>query len=163
MERRLIIMRHAKSAHDDPTLADHQRPLNERGRQEAVEIAERLVEEGWIPDLVVSSDSLRTEQTWERMASVLGDDIPVEWDEDLYLAGTNAVSKVLGRVDSSVRTLLVLGHNPGWESALRFFSGEYHTLTTSNAALLEAEVASWKELVKSGSFSLHSLLRPRKD
>ena len=33
--RQLLLLRHAKSAWDDPALADHARPLNGRGRRAA--------------------------------------------------------------------------------------------------------------------------------
>ena len=59
MTRRLILMRHAKSdwgTGDD----DHDRPLNARGRGDAPRVGEALRELGWVPDLVVLSDSART-------------------------------------------------------------------------------------------------------
>lgn len=161
MSRRLIIMRHAKSSHADPSLSDHARPLNERGRKEAPEIARRLVELDWIPDQVISSDSRRTRQTWEVMAPAFDDEPIVEFDEELYLSGAMEIINALEQVPDHIETVLVLGHNPGWESALAYFSGEFHQMTTANAALLSAEGAQWKDVLRAGAFRLVEILRPR--
>ena len=67
MQRRLMLMRHAKSAWTSHVPTDHERPLNERGRRDAARVGKRLAKLGWVPDLVVGSDSRRTEETWERM------------------------------------------------------------------------------------------------
>ncbi|MGR3493424.1 MAG: SixA phosphatase family protein, partial [Shimia sp.] len=47
---RLILMRHAKSSWDHPDLTDHDRPLNERGREAAVRVGGWLRDQGWLPD-----------------------------------------------------------------------------------------------------------------
>ena len=71
MERRLIVMRHAKSSWKSDAETDHLRPLNKRGRDSAPLVAARLVELGWIPEAVYSSDSLRTRETWDGMMNAL--------------------------------------------------------------------------------------------
>ena len=60
MQRRLMVMRHAKSSWKSQVPTDHERPLNERGRRDAARVGKRLAELGWVPDFVVSSDSRRT-------------------------------------------------------------------------------------------------------
>jgi len=67
MSKRLIIMRHAKSSWTSGAATDHQRPLNKRGRRDAPRIGARLQHLGWLPDLVIASDSERTRETWQRM------------------------------------------------------------------------------------------------
>jgi hypothetical protein len=67
MQRRLMIMRHAKSAWSSDVASDHERPLNKRGRRDAPRVGKRLAKLGWVPEFVVSSDSRRTRETWERM------------------------------------------------------------------------------------------------
>ena len=162
MERRLIIMRHAKSTHDDPTLSDHQRPLSDRGWSQAREIAERLVQNDWVPQSLISSDSRRTRQTWEAMTALHDEEITPLWNQHFYLAGTEAICSALEDLDDEITDVMVLGHNPGWEAALAYFTGEYHTLTTSNAVLLSAQADHWTDLLRPKAFELVSILRPRK-
>ena len=59
MERRLIVMRHAKSSWKNESLRDHERPLNKRGRRDAPRIGEELASLGWVPQRVISSDATR--------------------------------------------------------------------------------------------------------
>ena len=64
MTRRLIVMRHAESSWDSSMGSDHERTLNERGRKDAPRVGAALVQKGWIPELVLSSDAQRTSETF---------------------------------------------------------------------------------------------------
>ena len=61
--RRVVVIRHAKSSWDDPSLADHDRPLSKRGRNALARLHEHIEEPGLRPDLVMSSSSRRTSET----------------------------------------------------------------------------------------------------
>jgi phosphohistidine phosphatase len=108
MSLKLILMRHAKSDWDDPTLSDHQRPLNKRGRASATAMGDWLRERRHLPDLVLSSDSARTQATWER----LGMTAEVRMMRSLYLSPALQMLEVLRQLRDA-QTVLMLGHNPG--------------------------------------------------
>ncbi len=161
MERRLIVLRHAKSAWETEAPSDHERPLNKRGRRDAPRVAEHLSELGWKPDRVLASDSARTRETWELMKPVLGD-CGVTFTRELYLAGVAAVRAQLGPIADTVRTVLVLGHNPGWEEVVQRLAGVMEPLGTCNAALLTVEANSWQEaLLLDGCWKLREVVRPK--
>ncbi|KAG8494343.1 hypothetical protein CXB51_012087 [Gossypium anomalum] len=61
--RRLILLRHAKSSWQHPSLRDHDRPLSKTGRVDAVAVSRKLERMGWIPQLILCSDALRTRET----------------------------------------------------------------------------------------------------
>ena len=61
----LILLRHAKSSWKDSTLNDFDRPLNSKGCNDAKKIGKRLLDRDIIPDVIVSSSSIRTKQTIE--------------------------------------------------------------------------------------------------
>jgi len=162
MGLRLIVMRHAKSSWNSDAPTDHRRPLNKRGRRDAPRIGERLRQLGWLPDLVLSSDSTRTRQTWQGLASALGDDIEVEFTRELYHGGHHALMEAIAAVPTSVRTLLVLGHNPSWEEAVEWLTGEDTPMTTANAALLWSDVQEWGNSVsRPNRWTLEQVLRPK--
>lgn len=140
--RRLILMRHAKSAWDTDAPHDHARPLSGRGRRDAPRVGAYLAELGWVPDRVLSSDSARTRETWIRMAAAFDHAIDVIWSRRLYAAGLEEIEEAVADQDDA-ETLLVLGHNPGWEDAVTWLTGEEEPLTTANAALLEGDHATW--------------------
>ncbi|MEZ5979192.1 MAG: histidine phosphatase family protein [Planctomycetota bacterium] len=161
-ERRLIVMRHAKSSWDSGVANDWDRPLNERGKHDAPRIGERLAELGWVPDAVVASDARRTRETWERMASALGPPPLVTFEHGLYLEGLDAIRASSVEWNASHRTVLVLGHNPGWEDAVGELVGAPIGMTTGNAALLVGAGADWAEALL-GAWKLEALLRSRRN
>lgn len=107
MTKRLILMRHAKSGWDDPTLQDIERALNERGRESATALGHWLRERGYKPDAVLSSSATRTRETF----SLLGTKAPVTFKPELYLASSGVMLKWLKTCQAD--TILLIGHNPG--------------------------------------------------
>jgi hypothetical protein len=73
--RRLILLRHADSE-TSGRLRDYDRPISMQGKREAAKIAQQLCSLGWVPDLIIASNSKRTKQTL---------DIMVEASEELAL------------------------------------------------------------------------------
>jgi phospholipase C len=55
--KRLLVLRHAKSSWKDPDLPDHDRPLNKRGRHDALLMGKLLKYEDLKPDLIISSSA----------------------------------------------------------------------------------------------------------
>lgn len=159
--KRLILLRHAKSSWDTDAANDHSRPLNERGRAEAPLLGPRLVERGWRPDRVLCSDAVRARETWELAESTLDPRPAVHLDRRLYLAGPHQIREVVQDQPEDVGTLLLVGHNPGWEDCVAWFAGEDVVLKTATVAVLESkEDASWVDLMaKPQTFSLQDLFR----
>lgn len=116
MIKTLFLLRHAKSSWDDPTLEDFDRPLAKRGREAAPLMGQEMARRGWLPDLAVVSSSLRTRQTWDLVAPQLSRDIAVTFDETIYEAPAGRILAAIRKVPAQVATLVVVGHNPGFES-----------------------------------------------
>ena len=164
MKRKLILLRHAKSAWDTDAATDHERPLNKRGRRDAPRVAAKLAELGWLPERVYSSDSSRTKETWDRMKDTLspkGSSPEVTFSSELYQAGLEAIRTLIGKGDRKVETILVIGHNPGWEDAVEALTGKSVRLTTCNAVLLSTKSDSWSEALGSASWKIEHVLRPK--
>jgi phosphohistidine phosphatase SixA len=162
MERRLIVLRHAKSSWETEAATDHDRPLNKRGRRDAQRVGKRLAKLGWEPELVFSSDSKRTRETWERLKESFDDATEATFTRDLYHAGIGAVRSALAAVPDSIKTVMVIGHNPGWEGVVDVLTGGEVTLTTCNAALVLVEADSWTDAAAlDGLWKLDTLLRPK--
>ncbi len=157
----MIIMRHAKSSWESTADNDHERPLNERGNREAVLVGVRLEALDWRPDLVLSSSARRTVETYERLAHAWTEEVAVRYIPEFYLAGHQAIEAQVGELDESVSTVLVLGHNPGWEEAVAHFTGISLRLTTSNACLMSLGEADWSTAVGRTDWTLGTVLRPK--
>jgi len=112
--KRLILLRHAKSSWDDDSLADHERPLSPRGRDDAPEMGRRLARLGVAPDLLLTSSARRARATAERIAAELPPDRRrIVLEPALYLASPGEMLAVIAGVDDACTELLLVAHNPG--------------------------------------------------
>jgi phosphohistidine phosphatase len=66
-------------------------------------------------------------------------------DEQLYLAGAATLLERLRSVDDAIRSVLVVGHNPGLEDLATVLSGRRIPLGTASVAALDVD-RSWAEL-----------------
>ena len=160
MDRKLIVMRHAKSSWDSPGQADHQRSLNDRGKRDSPRVALHLASLDWQPQFVLSSDAQRTRETAALMLSVWEAGIDANYSANLYLAGTDQLEEEIGSVSEEVETLLTLGHNPGWESVVHRLTGESIVMKTGTAALLTGFCETWKQAFAI-SWTLDDVVYPR--
>lgn len=111
MNRRLILIRHAKSSWDDPALDDHSRPLNARGVRAAAAIGRWLASRGHVPDEVLCSTATRTRETWAGIAAAMGLTLAPRLVGRLYHANPETMLAVLR--EATGQTVAMLGHNPG--------------------------------------------------
>ncbi len=148
--KELILVRHAKSSWKDPTLSDHERPLNKRGKRDAPEMGERLARSGCDPDLMVSSSAIRALETARSVAGKLGyprEIIAVE--ERLFHAGVAELLQVIRGVEDSVDSLMLFGHNPGLtDLANHIGPREILNMPTCAVLHLGLKSASWTEVGK---------------
>ncbi len=113
---RLVLIRHAKSDYP-PGVADHERPLNDRGRRDAPEVG-RWLAANVTPSgttVVIVSSALRTQQTWAAASPCLSDawdSVRIETDDRIYEASPWALREVV-RDHPEVETIVLVGHSPG--------------------------------------------------
>ncbi|MEU9119926.1 histidine phosphatase family protein [Streptomyces sp. NPDC048506] len=121
--RRLVVLRHAKSAWP-PDVADHDRPLAERGLRDAPAAGRWLRAADCIPDLVVCSTAERARQTWELAAEQLPDRPTVRHEPRLYGADPADLLAVVRETPPDVGTLLLVGHNPAVQDLVLLLAQE---------------------------------------
>jgi phosphohistidine phosphatase len=162
MKLRLIVMRHAKSSWESDASSDHARPLNDRGRRDAPRVGNKLLELGWAPDTLLSSDSRRTRETFDGMQTMLPTLKHIEFSPALYHASIEPLREAIQLLPDDAKIVLALGHNPGWEIAVHWLCGATVEMKTATAALLECEAASWMESVAMrGGWDLVDVVRPK--
>ena len=109
---RLILLRHGKAEADAASGRDFDRSLTERGRRDALTVAQALDQAGVRPDLVLVSSAARAAQTWETMAEVFPAAEVLETPE-LYETGPDALLSLARAEGGKAGTVMVVGHNPG--------------------------------------------------
>lgn len=121
-KRKLIVLRHAKAERGNTT--DHDRPLTARGRRDALAAGRWIAEAELHPDLTVCSTATRAKETWALAAMELGDGISTAMARAVYEADLDALLRVVRDTPGEVRTLLLVGHNPGLQNLVLALSGE---------------------------------------
>lgn len=121
-QRTLLLLRHAKSSWDDPELDDFDRPLAERGRKAAPRMAAEMSARGWQPNAALVSASVRTRQTWDLVSAALGPRIAATFTDAIYEAPAERILENIRLTSDDVSVLLVIGHNPGFETLARLLA-----------------------------------------
>lgn len=164
-----MLVRHAKSAWDDSSLADHDRPLAPRGRRALPLLVRHLASGVPPPDVVLCSSSRRTVETCAAIRPMLPETVVVEVDERLYGATAQELADRLSRLDGSVDCAMLIGHNPGLQDlAVALASeGDERALTQlerkfpTGAAVTISFRGDWGELA-AGSGRVDDLFMPRR-
>lgn len=108
----LMLLRHAKAVQQSRG-DDFARDLQEMGRRDVERLGGYLAARGIVPDFALVSASARTRQTFETLAAALPTSIPARFGEELYNATAAELRTLVRGVDPGVKTLMVVGHNPG--------------------------------------------------
>ena len=165
--RTLMLMRHAKSAW--PDVPDHERPLAPRGERDAPAMGRWLRTVDRIPDYVLCSTARRASQTWLLAQAELGTAPLVSFDDSVYFGSTAQLAELLQRTPASIRTLLLVGHDPAVHELALLFAGDASDpgarerlavkFPTAAVAILEFE-EDWAQLER-GTARLISFMVPR--
>jgi phosphohistidine phosphatase len=110
----IFFIRHAKSSWDNATISDFERPLNERGKHDAPEMAKRLAKKDIKIDAFISSPAKRAKKT----AQIFAGEFDVEKENiiyvpELYNATLPVFSKVIKSLDEELKSIAIFSHNPG--------------------------------------------------
>lgn len=145
----LILVRHAKSSWNDQTRRDIDRPLNERGRQDAPVMAGNLDKRGIHPQRILCSPALRTASTAEIFANHLS--IPKELihlERQIYLAGSAHLLQLIRQQDDNIDTVMLVGHNPALTDLFNELCKDtkLDNMPTCCVAQLSLSVTQWSSL-----------------
>lgn len=110
----LLLVRHAKSSWDNASMKDFDRPLNERGKKNAPEMASRLIKRNIQIDLLVSSPAKRAKTTATLFSRELKKkESDIVFYEELYHADSDVFTQVISKIKDKYDCVAVFSHNPG--------------------------------------------------
>ncbi len=165
----LTLLRHAKSAWDDPVGSDFDRPLSRKGRKAASRVGAEMRERGLAFDRVVASPAARVVETLADVGEGYGAPLRATFDQRLYLASPATLLELIRGIDDGADHLLIVGHNPGLERLAMLLTrddgdglraqiaAKYPTATIAEIGL---PVASWRD-VAAGLGRVQRFIRPR--
>jgi phosphohistidine phosphatase len=112
--RRLMLLRHAEARRPEG-VGDHDRPLTPLGRKQSAEMGKYLARQHLTPELAVISTARRTQETWALVLAAAQYEVKQQDEPQLYEAAVHNIIELLRKTPSAVKTLLLVGHNPGFE------------------------------------------------
>lgn len=157
----LILMRHAKSSWKDNSLPDHQRPLNRRGKRDALRMGKFLKKQGHKLDMILCSTATRAMSTVKRFLQEYDFGGEVFYFDDLYGADIEVYIAILNRLDNNVDSAMIVGHNPEMDYFLEVVCDEYEHMPTASIAVIQVSIENWADLKEISHGELINLWKPR--
>lgn len=141
----VIIIRHAKSSWDNVGESDFDRPLNDRGKEDAPRMAKRLLERDVTIDAFISSSAKRARKTAALFIKEFnGDKEDIILVPELYLAGPDAFFEAIAKAPASAKTIALVGHNPGiTEFANELTDVRIDDMPTCAIFAVKADIKEW--------------------
>ncbi|MBA4168066.1 MAG: histidine phosphatase family protein [Chitinophagaceae bacterium] len=141
----LLLIRHAKSSWENFTVTDQERPLNERGKKNAPEMAARLLKRNILIDSFLSSPAKRALATAKLFAGVYdrkSREIIVV--PELYLASSDAFTKTILHAPEDSSSIALFSHNAGITEFANSLSGvRIDHMPTCSVFAVKCPIASW--------------------
>ena len=148
--KKILLTRHAKSSWKDMSLSDRERPLNKRGKRDAPEMGQRLVQRGIQLDLIISSPAKRAIKTATKLAKEVGYTKKIMREENLYDASEWHILEVIRSLDSKFDKVMLVAHNPGLTDLVNQISGRrLDNVPTCGIVELDYNIETWEEVGES--------------
>jgi phosphohistidine phosphatase len=87
---------------------------------------------------------------------------PIKFDERIYEASPLALFNLIREFDDRYESVLIVGHNPGFENLVRLLTGEAVSMPTAALARINLKIEKWSEL-EADRGELEFLLRPKEE
>lgn len=143
----LLLVRHAKSDWNDPSLSDFDRPLNDRGKRDAPVMAHRLIDKKIKIDAFITSPAKRAKKT----ATVFAREYKKDKDDlilkdELYGAAPVTFFEVIASTNNKFDTIAVFSHNPGiTDFANELTASRIDNIPTCGIFAVKVECKKWSE------------------
>jgi phosphohistidine phosphatase len=116
---RLLLVRHAEAG-APASEGDPERRLTAQGRADAARMGVYFCASGLVFDLALASPARRARDTLDMILRELPQKPAYELEASLYNAGVDTLRDLLVQTAGWVKTLLIVGHNPGLGEFARF-------------------------------------------
>ncbi|MCX8056870.1 MAG: histidine phosphatase family protein [Ignavibacteria bacterium] len=161
--KNLLIIRHAKSSWDNPDLTDFERPLNQRGIEDAKLMSSVLKHHNLKFEKIFCSTANRAKMTIEifEKESAIEKNI-IQYVDELYNASRKDLLNFLKQINNSLTSIGIVGHNPGLTDLTHYLLDDFDSeLPTCSLVLIELTIDNWSEL-HSGMGQLKFFEYPKK-
>ena len=164
----LLILRHAKAVPKNPSLSDHDRPLDKLGEDDALHIGKLIKDKDIIPSLIISSTALRANTTAELVAKGCNYQGDIVLNQSLYEANPKDYLSILETLSDKYGSVLIVGHNPVIEETIQMLTDSSDVLPIPSCALahLSLPIEKWSDFSSKSKTEQHraalrEIIQPR--
>lgn len=162
MAKTLYLVRHAKTEQGSYDQTDFSRELKPRGMRDATLVGQKLMKEGRMMDLIITSTAARAMATADIMATQMNYNIDkIHHNEELYMASVRTFLQAVNQLKLEWDHVMMVGHNP-----IITYLGEYLSdevvgdMPTGAVLVVEFNVDDWA-LISEGTGSITYYLTPK--
>lgn len=146
--KKLYLVRHSKSSWKKTGLSDFERPLNKRGKRDALFMGKLLAKRGVRPDVIFSSPAKRALKSAKIIAEGIG--YPLEeivTQAKIYDASVADLLEVVHDIENIYREVMLFGHNPSITGLVNYLSDfDLENLPTSGIICIEFNDIAWHRI-----------------
>jgi phosphohistidine phosphatase len=142
----LYLLRHAKSSWDNPAISDFDRPLNQRGLEAAPFMGKIIFDRKIQPCLILSSPAMRAKQTALLIKETAQISAKIQYEETIYEASPMRLLEIISELDKKYDSVLMVGHNPGFENLYRILTNEIQPIQTATLAKINLNINKWSDI-----------------
>lgn len=144
--KKLYLIRHAKSDWSDVSKSDFERGLNKRGQKAIFTMADALLENGVMPDLILSSSANRAKLTAEGLANEIGYNGKIKYIDELYMAEPHEMISIIKEIKDKYENVFIVGHNPETTELTDLMLDEYiDNVPTLGIVAFELPIEAWEK------------------
>ena len=148
--KQLLLIRHAKSDWSTPSLGDHDRPLNDRGKKDAPVMAQRLLDKKIKVDAFIASTAKRARRTASIFAKEYKrDKDEIIFKEELYGASAEAFTEVIIKLKDKLDSVAIFSHNPGiTDFANSLTESRIDNIPTCGIFAIKVDTKHWSDFIE---------------
>lgn len=152
MLKELFIIRHAKSSWEHEGISDFDRPLNQRGEEDAPLMGSVLRKNAYKPDFIIASPAKRTLTTAKIIAEKFDyEEEKIVTNAEIYEASYHDMLALINEIDDRYNRVFLVGHNPTFTNLAERLGGEYiGNLPTCGIVGLRFNFKSWQMVTEGG-------------
>ncbi len=119
-----------------------------------------MAKKGFTPSVIISSPAMRANTTAQLVKEAGSLSAELIFEKRIYEASPNALRQVVSEISDDHASALLVGHNPGIEDFIRYFTDELEPMPTAALAVIELKIEKWNE-INDESGKLLAVYRPK--
>ncbi|MDG1477430.1 MAG: histidine phosphatase family protein, partial [Vicingaceae bacterium] len=141
----LYLIRHAEADWKKAEETDFERTLNNKGVQDAIFIAKKLVGLNFNPERIICSPAKRTTETAKSICHEI--DYPIQnidFDLSIYESSLNNLITLANSLSNIYNEVAIIGHNPSITHLSNYLTNNYiGNMPTCSVVKIELEIDTW--------------------